>query len=107
MVNALNSQLRPVSMTYPLLVQGASKFVLYPQIPQAGEINYLITPVAPVFGYTQVGRVVTYDPATSVQLLWDDTRINDVILNSLSYIGINLDEDKIVSFSEAKQKEIV
>lgn len=105
-VNALNSQVRPVSRTYPLLVQGASKFVLYPQEPQAGEINYLSMPVAPVFAYTQIGRVVTYDAANSVQLLWSDVYINDVILGALSYIGINLNSQDITTYAEQKQAEV-
>lgn len=105
-VDALNNQVRPVSVTYPLIVKGATKFVIYPQQPQAGEINYLITPAPPVFAYSQVGRVITYLPNSSTQLLWDDTRINDVILGALSYIGINLNESAITAYAESKQAEV-
>jgi len=105
-VDALNSQLRPVSVSKPLILQGGSNFVLYPQQPMAGEINYLKMPVAPVFGYTQVGRVVTYNPSTSTQLLWADNYINLVIYQALSSIGINLNEQEITAYGEAKSKQL-
>jgi hypothetical protein len=104
-VDAVNSQLRPVSVEKPLILQGGSNFVLYPQQPMAGEINYLKMPVAPVFGYTQVGRVITYVPSTSTQLLWADNYINLVILQALSSIGINLNEQQITEYSESKAKQ--
>ena len=105
-VIALNSQLRPVSATNPIMVQGGGYFVLYPQQPMAGEINYVATPVTPIYAYTQVGRVVTYDPNNSVQLQWRDAFVNKVISNALSYIGINLNEQQVMQFSELKEREV-
>lgn len=103
--DALNSQLRPIAKTSPAIIQGANSFILYPQEPQAGYIIYLITPVKPVFGYTENGRTITYNSATSVQLAWDDAHINEVMMKALSYIGINLNAQEITEYAENKANQ--
>lgn len=102
---ALKSQLRPVSLSTPIAKDTATGFSIYPQSTQIGFFTYLRRPNAPVYGTTVVGRVVTYDPNTSVQLEWSDAYINKIIAISLKFAGINMDEDKIYQFAEQYQKE--
>jgi len=102
---ALTSQLRPVTTSYPIAVDTATGFSIYPQSTQTGFYNYLRRPATPVYAYSQVGRVISYDSAASTQLEWSDVYINNIIARSLRYVGINMDENGISQFAEQYSKE--
>jgi hypothetical protein len=104
-VIARRSQLRPISKQRPKIVQGGSVFVLYPQEPQAGYVNYLKTPATPFADITYVNRTPTYNANGSTQLEWRDANTNEIILAALSYIGINLNEQQLTAYAEQKEKE--
>lgn len=96
----LTSQLRPVNNSYPIAVDTNVGFSIYPQSLQIGFFNYLRLPNAPVFAYTQVGRTITYDPLTSVQVDFLDIYVNNIIAKSLRYAGINMNEKEVSQFAE-------
>ncbi len=102
--NVLNSQLNPVSVTSPVGEQTAPRtFRLYPASAYNGNVTYLRRPVAPVYGYTTIsGRVIQYNPNTSVQLEWRETEQDMILLKALSSIGINLSSNDIQQWSEVK-----
>ena len=102
---ALKSQQREVSNSYPIAVDTATGFSIYPQSTQIGFFSYLKRPPTPVYGYTQVGRVITYNSATSTQLIWSDAYINNIIARSLSFVGINMDEKGISDFANQFNEE--
>jgi len=102
---ALRSQLRPVSNTYPIAVDTSTGFSIYPQQTQIGFYWYIKNPPAPVLAVTQIGRVVTYDAANSVQLLFNEIYWNNVLAKSLRYVGINMQEADISAFAEQYNKE--
>lgn len=104
-VNALNSQLRSVSLSAPIAKDTATGFSIYPQSTQTGFFNYLKRPATPVFGFTQVGRQITYDPLTSTQLEFSDAYINNIIAKSLRYAGINMSEAEISAFADKYNQE--
>lgn len=106
-INAIKSQLRPATIQKPAAKIIAGQMELYPKKANTGILNYIKIPNAPFYSYTQVGRDITYDANTSVQLEWLDMQIPKVIMAALSYIGINLNEQAITAFSEAKEKENV
>lgn len=86
-----NSQTNPPTRTAPIAdIVGIGWYNLYPQVVHSGSLYYLVRPAKPVFGYTQVGRVITYDPATSTQLQWTEPYLNSVIFLALRFLGINL-----------------
>lgn len=102
-IDALNSQLRPVSASRPIgIMNGKGKIQLEPQVPQAGFCNYLRKPLAPVYNYTLVGRTITYNPTGSVDLEWNDTAINKVIYKTMEHLGVNLDDEKVVQYANMK-----
>lgn len=103
--DALTNQLRPISTSNPYYENTATGLLLYPQTTQIGFYSYLRRPATPVLGYSQVGRTITYDPTTSTQLEWQDNYINNIIARALAYLGVNMDEDKIVQFSQLKQSQ--
>lgn len=104
--NRLNSQMSPVTITSPIGEQTAPRtFLLFPANNYNGNVTYLRRPVAPVFGYTVIsGRVIVYNPNTSVQLEWRDTEIDTILLKSLSSIGINLGSQEVQQWSEVKSQ---
>lgn len=102
---ALTSQLRAVSNSYPIAVDTNVGFSIYPQQTQVGFFNYLRLPNAPIFGYTQVGRVITYNVNSSVQIEFLDTYVNNILAKSLKYAGINMNEQQVSQFAEIYSQE--
>jgi hypothetical protein len=78
---------------------------LYPQITHTGTIYFLKRPAVPVYGYTQSGRAITYDPNASTQLEWGEPYLQKVILLAIRYLGINLDSDKLFAYTTELIKE--
>ena len=104
-VNALTNQLRPVNAGNPIARDISTGFVIYPQQVQVGGYTYIRRPNTPVLAYTQVGRVITYDPNNSVQLEFSDIYINNIIARALKYLGLNMSEQDISAFAENYTKE--
>lgn len=102
--NRLNSQIDPVTITSPIGEQTAPKtFRLYPASAYNGNVTYLRRPVKPVFGYTVIsGRVIVYNSSTSTQLEWRQSELSQIVIKSLSGIGINIGSQEIQQWSEIK-----
>lgn len=106
LISRLESQVCPVSLADPVGIENSSKKIqLFPLTQQVGTIYYLRKPVAPVFGFTQVGRVITYSPGTSTQLEWDEPSTNTIMIKALQFIGVNLQATDIVQYTESKDKQ--
>lgn len=102
---ALMSQLRPVSATYPIAVETSAGFTIYPAQVHTGTYRYLKKPATPNWAGTQVGRVVTYNNLTSVQLEWVEIYWNNILAKALVYSGINMDEEGISQYAEKYNQE--
>jgi hypothetical protein len=102
---ALKSQLRVVSTSNPIAIDASVGFRLYPAATQTGFYNYLRRPAAPVLGYTQIGRSITYDPNTSTQLEFTDVYINNIMSRALKFWGINMAEQDIQQFAQIQTQE--
>lgn len=102
---ALTSQLRPVSMDYPLMIDTATGLSFYPQQTQTGAYFYLRRHASPVLAYTQSGRTITYDSANSVQIELNEIYWNNILAKSLRYVGINMDEKSVSEFAELYNSE--
>lgn len=102
--NRLNSQIDPVTVTSPIGEQTAPRiFRLYPTAAYNGNVTYLRQPTDVVFGYSVVsGRVIVYNPLTSVQFEWKSTDIVPILLKALESIGINLLSSEVAQFSAMK-----
>lgn len=89
-----NSQTNPPTRTAPIAdIVNIAWYNLYPQVVHAGTIYYLKMPTKPVYGYTQSGDNITYNPATSVQLEWTEPWLNILIFLALRFLGINLNNE--------------
>lgn len=102
---ALKSQQRPVSTLYPIAVDTATGFSLYPQTVQIGFFNYLKRPATITLAVTQVGRVVTYDAANSIQPEFSDIYFNHILAKALKYAGVSMDEKGITEFADKYDQE--
>lgn len=100
LANRLNSQNKQPTRTAPIAdTHGVGWYDLYPQVVHAGTMYFLKRPAVPVYSYSQVGRVITYLPGSSTQLEWTEPYLNKVIFLALRYLGINLDNDKLVQLA--------
>ena len=94
LADRLNSQTRQPTRTAPIAdIVDVGWYNLYPEVVHSGTIYFLKRPAAPVYNYTQSGRVIIYNPITSVQLEWTEPYLNDVIFLGLRFLGINLSND--------------
>lgn len=100
-----NSQLRPIDNSYPIAVDTAAGFSIYPQQTQIGYFWYLRRPVLPVYAYTQVGRAITYNSAGSTQLEWNEMYWNNIIARALKYVGVNMSEKEVSDFAAQYENE--
>lgn len=100
----LNSQVDPVTVTSPIGEQvGQQTFRLYPASAYNGNITFLRKPRDVVFGYSVIsGRVIVYNPLTSVQSEWAENFQNMILLKCLSSIGINLTSQEVSQYAELK-----
>ncbi len=112
-VEAVNSQLRPISTSYTIGIHetdvssGDTVIILKPASTYQCMLHYFRRPAIPVFAYTESGRTITYDANNSTQLEWMDTSyINKIILKALGYLGINLNEQDITQFGIQDDKNI-
>lgn len=102
---ARTSELRAPTIEYPIAVNSEVGFTLYPATTYSGAYWYLRRPAVPVLSVTTVGRVITYDSLTSVQLEFTDVYINNIIANALVYVGVNFSEQQVMAFAEVYKKE--
>lgn len=99
----LNAQVAVVSTNKPIATMaGQGVIQLYPQVPMAGKIFYLSIPQPPVYAYTQTGRTITYNPAGSTQMLWNEYDMDNIMNKALFYLGINLTEDTLIKIMDEK-----
>jgi len=102
---AIKSQLRPLSNEYPIAIDTATGFSIYPQQTQIGFFNYLKRPATPNLSYTQSGRTITYDSATSTQLEFSDIYVNNILAKALKYAGVYMDEKGVSDFANQYNEE--
>lgn len=101
------SQVVPVTLDDPIgVIKEDWNIQLYPAVPQSGTLMYLREPVTPFFAYSLVsGRVIVYDPGSSIQLEWSDKDIETILLIALNGLGINLSEADVLQWSELKTQQ--
>lgn len=102
----LMSQIDPPTVASPVGEQvGKQSFRLYPASSYNGTITFLRKPRNVVFGYNVIsGRVVVYDPNTSVQSEWSEAWQNAILIKALSSLGINLTAEQVEQYAELKSQ---
>lgn len=103
----LNSQRNPVTITSPAGEMRTPRLIkLYPLAGYTGTVDYLRRPLKPVFGYTIIsGRVIVYNPSTSIQLEWPENWVNALLVKALSSLGINLSDQEVEQYAQMKTEQ--
>jgi len=101
----MRNQLDPVTYQRPIAkTMGNGVIQLYPQQPNTISVTYLSIPVAPVYSYSQNGRVITYNAAGSTQLQWNDSFTSALIGRTLYYLGVNIEDQLLITLFGAKEQ---
>jgi hypothetical protein len=100
----LDSYIFAPSSTEPVaLISGKGQIQLYPKETHSTlSIDYLARPDKPVFGYTQSGRTITYASGSSTQMEWNEPALNAIIMRAVQYLGVNLEDQIAVGYTEGK-----
>ena len=100
--NNLSSYYDAPTADFPIYAQLRTKFQFYPKNLGTANLYYLKKPTDMVWGYTTVSGRPVYNEGTSVQPLWKDMDMNEIIYIALSYIGVNLKDPDVSQFAQLK-----
>jgi hypothetical protein len=100
--NNLTSSIEAPDAKYPIYTQLRTKLQFYPKNLATATIVYLKKPIDMVWGYTLVGGVPVYNSGTSVQPVWEDMDMNEVVYLALSYAGLNIKDADVSQFANVK-----
>jgi hypothetical protein len=100
--NNLTSSIEAPDAKYPIYTQLRTKLQFYPKNLATATIIYLKKPIDMVWGYTLVNGVPVYNSGTSVQPVWEDMDMNEVVYLALSYAGLNIKDADVSQFANVK-----
>lgn len=95
----INDTIDPVSEKNSFYVEGNSLWSIYPSTLTSIKIKYLKVPTNVVWGYNldDNGRPV-YNASTSVNPLWMDNDIDEIIGRALKLFGVSTKENTLIGF---------
>lgn len=98
-----NSKIDPIA-SWPVYMIRNNGFQFAPPSIGQARISYVIEPPDMIWGYTLDGNgVPVYNPATSVQPVWDVASILEIIVRALRIIGVNLDYNQVSNYANQVQ----
>jgi hypothetical protein len=100
--NNLSSYYDAPDTEFPIYAQLRTKLQFYPKTLASASVIYLKKPTNMVWAFTTVSGRYVYDPLLSVQPLWSDVDMNEVMYIALSYIGVNLKDQEVSQFANIK-----
>lgn len=100
--NNLSSEYDAPTTEFPIYTQLRTKFQFYPKNLGTANLYYLKQPTDMLWAYTTVNGRPVYNAGASVQPLWKDMDMNEIIYIALSYIGVNLKDPEVAQFAEIK-----
>lgn len=100
-----NSVIDPVA-TNPIYMVTDTGMQFAPESIGDVKMSYVRNPPNMVWGNTaNIYGIPVYDPSTSVQPVWGDLEIFEIICRCLSMIGINLQASQISAYAEQIKRE--
>ena len=100
-----NSVIDPIA-SWPVYMIENDGFRFFPNNIGQAKMSYVINPPDMVWGYTlDVNGNPVYDPASSVQPLWNDASIMEIIVRALRIIGVNLDYTAVNAYAVQVQTQ--
>jgi hypothetical protein len=80
---------------YPIACEQGIRLRVLPKNIQYINLSYFSKPELVHFGYTTSRGFVEYDPATSVELPWDDEQIINIIMMVLQDLGLEVTPEQV------------
>lgn len=104
--NKLSSTYDAPTLEFPIYTPYSTYLQFHPKNIGSAIIIYLKKLTNPSkWGYTLSGGRPVYDPATSVQPLWNDGEIDEIIYLIGEDLGLNLRDQLVMQDSSIKAKE--
>lgn len=97
--SAYNSVIDPIA-TNPIYLIEDDNFLFYPSTQWQAKLRYVKDPPDIHWGSTPDihGRLV-YDPATSVDPIFDNLTMMEIIVRALALVGVNLQLNTVIAYS--------
>jgi len=93
-----NSTIDPVA-TNPIYMITSTGFQFYPITIGTVTLNYIKEAPSIVWAYTTVSGRPVYDSASSIQPVWADVDLLEIIARALKLIGLNLQEGQLQQYA--------
>lgn|SRR5574342_426647 len=91
--------------TNPFYTISATGFNFYPASIGQAQLSYVRNPPQIVWGYIPDGDgVPVYDPLTSVDPVWNDVSMMEIIARALKLVGVNLQANDVKAYSTEVQR---
>jgi hypothetical protein len=98
-----NSVIDPIA-NWPIYIIENVGFRFFPVTLGSAKMSYVQQPPDMVWAYTlNVNGVPVYNPATSVQPVWDDATILEIIVRALRLVGVNLQYNDVSAYANQIQ----
>lgn len=93
-----NSQIDPIA-TNPIYLLEPTGFQFYPVTLGSAILTYVKDAPTIVWAYTTVSGRPVYDAGTSVQPVWDNVDLLEIIARALKLIGLNLQDGQVQQYA--------
>jgi len=93
-----NSQIDPIA-TNPIYLLEPTGFQFYPVTLGSAILTYVKDAPEIVWGYTTVNGRPVYSSGTSVQPVWDNVDLLEIIARALKLIGLNLQDGQVQQYA--------
>ncbi len=95
----IHSEIDPIAENPVYLIQHEG-FHFYPETLVAARMSYVRTPPSMVWAFTldSNGRA-NYDPFNSMQPIWGETDIYQIIVRALALVGVNLQFNTVIQYA--------
>ena len=102
LADRLKSSIDPITSTSPIFVEKSATWSIYPNTITSIKVSYYSLPIEIKWGYTidGNGRPV-YSPSASIDPIWRDNDIDEIIARSMKLLGVSLKENVLTSFGES------
>lgn len=99
----INSEIAPPSTTYPVLCI-RNQVEVRPTSITSVKLYYLKEPLKAKWGYTVSSGRYIHNASASTDLDWPDSAHGDIVLRSLPYLGVPLNDEVLTRFKSFKQQ---
>jgi hypothetical protein len=93
-----NSEIDPIA-TNPIYLLEPTGFQFYPVTLGSAILTYIKDAPEIVWGYTTVSGRPVYSSGTSVQPVWDNVDLLEIIARALKLIGLNLQDGQVQQYA--------